>query len=309
MRNHLVDFLMRKVEAGQANNLVFLTGDLGFSVLEPLQNILGKRFLNVGINEALMMSMAAAMGKQGYKVFTYSITPFATFRCLEQIRNDICYHNSNVTVVGVGAGFGYGPLGATHHALEDLAAIWSLPNMKVLCPADLTEAELSFEKCWNESGPCYLRIGKGGEGKLSDKSFQHYSDCSVIEYRSGSDLTFISTGHILSEILEAERKLSETGIKCQVLSVPVLKPFPHESLKKHIASRRILVVEELVPFGGFSGEVSKSIHNGQLSVYLKTQSSLDSFAKDVGSFKFQRDKVGLSASQLVSKALSFIKEV
>jgi transketolase len=253
-----------------------------------------------------MTSAAAGIAKEGFKVFTYSITPFATFRCLEQIRNDICYHNLNVTVVGVGAGYGYGPLGATHHALEDVAALWSLPNMKVFSPADIAQTEWSFNEIWSHGGPNYLRLGKGGEGALADLP----RECAegAFEYRGGSDVTLLCVGHILDEVLRTSEMLKSEGLSAQVISVPQLKPFPGRDLINLIKSKYIFAIEELNPYGGFSAQFAKLLlESGKDISLFRSVSVQDQFAKTVGSMKFQRHLNQMDSKNLtnfVTKNLS-----
>lgn len=305
MRNEVAEFILKKSEA-HPDNLVFMTGDLGFSVLEPLKERLGKHFINVGVAESMMTTLAAAFASYGHKTFSYSITPFATFRCLEQIRNDICYHNKDVTVIGIGAGFGYGALGPTHHAVEDLAAVWSLPNISVYHPADLNEAFACFEHSWNIKGPKYLRLSKGGDGYLSRTPLNDFKDFKVVEYATGKDLTVISTGNILVDVLKAVSQFSDRSI--QVLSCPVIKPFPEEELVSKITSSSIVVVEELSPYGGFSGHCSKAIlkHKPGLCQNFKVLSAADAFSKVVGSTEFQRRNAGISADIIESTIRSLI---
>lgn len=292
MRNTLANFLVNKIDLDKAGQFVFLTGDLGFSVLEPLREKLGKRFINAGVAEALMASAAAGIARDGFKVYVYSITPFATFRCLEQIRNDIAYHNLDVTVVGVGAGYGYGALGPTHHALDDLAAMWSLPQMKIYSPGDLTEAKFCYEDCWVSTGPKYLRIGKGGEPgfKYSGRSLGG----GIFEYRSGAKITLITTGSIASEVMEATADMDDV----QILTLTVLKPFPETLLTSAVKSNRVLVIEELYPYGGFSGEVAKALISSKNMDHFRVMSAKDAFAKVVGNATKLRKDSGMSRESI-----------
>lgn len=302
MRNRFVKCLMDKVDSQGADRVAVLTGDLGFSVLEPLRERLGAQFINVGVSEALMATMAAGIASQGFKTFIYSITPFVTFRCLEQIRNDICYHNMDVTVVGVGAGYGYGSLGPTHHALEDLAALWAIPNMKVYCPADLIQTDWAFETNWNSVGPSYLRIGKGGEGTIP----QTFRDCGlgIMEYGTGADLTVITTGSITQEVLRMMSQFNRE-LDIQVLSLVQLKPFPEAELIRLIKSHKICVVEELSPYGGLSGAVSKALLQAGFRVdKFFALSAPDEFAQHVGDMNYQRTISGLDASRMAQ----FVRE-
>ncbi len=303
MRNRFVEHLVNKAHEGQLEKTFILTGDLGFSVLEPLQKLLKDRFVNVGINESLMASAAAGISSEGYKVFIYSIAPFTTFRCLEQIRNDICYHNVDVTVVGIGAGYGYGSLGPTHHAVEDLAALWALPNMKVFSPADIVQSDWCFEKNFHSAGPSYLRLGKGREGELCSKE-QMIND-GIWEIGEGSDFTIITTGHILEEGLKLSSLLKNKGLSPQVLSVAVLKPFPVETLTSAIKSKKIIVLEEMSPYGSFSSHVAKVILSKGMKIdVFRAFSTQDQFAKVVGSAKFQRKQQMLDAESIFNRIIN-----
>src|SRR2546427_13117639 len=149
--------------AERDERVMLVVGDLGFGVVEPFASRFPARFLNVGVAEQNMTGIAAGLALSGKIVFTYSIANFATLRCLEQIRNDVCYHNANVKVVAVGGGLAYGALGSTHHATEDLAILRALPGLVVIAPGDPVEAELATHAVVEYQGPCYLRLGKAGE--------------------------------------------------------------------------------------------------------------------------------------------------
>ena len=147
-------------------NIELMTGDLGFGVLKPFWEQLPDQFVNAGIAEQNMTSAAAGMALEGKTVFTYSIGNFPTLRCLEQIRNDCAYHHANVKIVCVGGGFVYGSLGMSHQATEDIAVMRALPDVAVLCPGDLVEAEEATRAIARYPGTCYLRLGRGGEKRI-----------------------------------------------------------------------------------------------------------------------------------------------
>ena len=303
VRNEFVRFLKNKIDEGRADNIAVITGDLGYSVLEPLVAALGPRFINAGVAEASMTSIAAALAADGMKVFTYSITPFATFRCLEQIRNDVCYHNLDVTVVGVGAGFAYGTLGPTHHATEDLAALWALPNLRVYCPGDLAEAKICFEQGFRRKQPQYWRLGKGGEGSVTPIARVNLSnESSVQEYVRGTDLTVICTGTVLGDVYPAVMR-AMPGARIQLLTCPLLKPFPESELLARITSGKVLIVEELNPYGGFSSLVSRSLLTLAPRRWesVRVMSALDRFAPEVGGAAFQRHGVGLDQNAVFAQ--------
>lgn len=298
MRNTFVDLLSKSLkEQKNKKPVCVLTGDLGYSVLEPLMLNLGDRFINVGVAEANMTSIAAALAHDGFKVFTYSIMPFATFRCLEQIRNDVCYHNLDVTVVGIGAGYGYGLLGPTHHSTEDLAALWALPNIHVYTPGDTQELKILFDEVLENESPKYLRLGKGGESVL--KADLPHQTGHVFEYSSGTDLTVISNGPISKEALNASM---QSGKSIQFLSVAKVKPFPEEELIRKLQNRKILIVDELNPYGGFADHVCKVlVTNDYKFDSIKTISAHDAFAKIPGLMDFQRHQAGISAEYILKK--------
>src|SRR5260370_29105354 len=148
--------------------IMLLTSDLGYKIFDAFAGEFPGRLLNVGVAEGNMIGVAAGLALGGMRPFTYSIAPFATLRCLEQIRNDVCYHNLPVTIVGVGGGYSYGHNGPTHHALEDIAVMRVLPNMTVVCPGDPIETELAVAAAAAHGRPLYLRIGRAGDARVHD---------------------------------------------------------------------------------------------------------------------------------------------
>jgi transketolase len=157
-------FIKALTDLAETDNRIWLvTGDLGFSVLEEFASRFPDRYLNVGVAEQNMTGVAAGLAMSGKIVFTYSIANFPTLRCLEQVRNDVCYHNANVKIVAVGGGLAYGAQGYTHHAIEDLAILRALPNIRVIAPGDPAETRAAVMAIVNTPGPCYLRLGKAGE--------------------------------------------------------------------------------------------------------------------------------------------------
>ena len=161
MRNAFIDELIELAKVNQ--NIVLMVGDLGFSVVEPFQEQFPDRFFNAGVAEQNMMSMAAGLASEGCHVFVYSIANFPTFRCAEQIRNDVAYHQLAVTTVAVGGGLAYGNLGYSHHAVQDYALMRSMPNMLIASPGDPLEVRACLRYLTQNPQPSYLRLGKAGE--------------------------------------------------------------------------------------------------------------------------------------------------
>lgn len=164
MRNAFVSTITEL--AAQDERVVVIANDIGFSLWDDFRARFPKRWYNAGIAEQNMMSMAAGMASAGLRPFVYAIASFGVYRCLEQIRADVCYHNLPVVIVGVGAGLSYAALGPTHHALEDIACLRAMPNMTIVCPCDPVETRLATRAALSQPVPVYLRLGKNGEPTL-----------------------------------------------------------------------------------------------------------------------------------------------
>src|SRR5215469_2111226 len=211
MRNTFIETLCALAEEDE--RVWLLSGDLGYSVLERFATRFPRRYLNMGVAEQNMTGVAAGLALSGKIVFTYSIANFPVMRCLEQIRNDVGYHNANVKIVAVGGGLAYGTAGYTHHGVEDIAVMRMMPNMTVIAPGDPTETRLATHAILHHDGPCYLRLGKGGEPTIHTEppDFQIGQAITLRSADSGDDVTLISTGAILAETLPAADRLAAGG--------------------------------------------------------------------------------------------------
>ena len=255
MRNAFLDQLFEL--ARKDSRIVFITGDLGFSVVERYMEELPDQFVNAGVAEQNMTGIAAGMALCGKVVFTYSIANFPTLRCLEHIRNDVCYHDANVKIVSVGGGFAYGSMGTTHHATEDLGVMRMLPNMVVIAPGDPIEAKAATRAVVEREGPCYLRLGKAGEPVLHDEPLA-FEIGRAIRVREGSDVALLSTGGMLQTALHVAERLAPQGIGARVLSVHTLKPVDEESiLQAALETRAIVTIEEHSIVGGLGSAVAE----------------------------------------------------
>lgn len=259
MRNTFIKELIKYAEMDP--RIVLITGDLGYSVLEPFQKKFPERFINAGIAEQNMTGLAAGLALSGKIPFTYSIANFATLRCLEQIRNDICYHNANAKIVSVGSGFAYGTQGYTHHGTEDISIMRCLPNMNVFSPADSVETQALVKAMVEINGPCYLRLAKADEPILHD-TLDYYTYPKMIQLRSGLQGVILSTGVITGKIAEF---LSSKNLNYAHYSVPSIKPLDVETLTALARSfHTILTVEEHQLNGGFGSAVLESLNNLQM---------------------------------------------
>ena len=283
-------------------NLILITGDLGFGVLKPFWETLPDQFINAGIAEQNMTGIAAGLALEGKTVFTYSIGNFPTLRCLEQIRNDCAYHNANVKIVCVGGGFVYGSLGMSHHATEDLSIMRALPNVTVLAPGDLVEAECATKAVYSHKGTCYLRLGRGGEKRIHEK-IDKFKIGKAIRINDGDKVAIFSTGAIFDEVIEASNMLNEQGIYPALYTFTTVKPIDVETIE--ICARKydlIVTVEEHNIIGGFGSAVSEVLAelSGQRGRVLKIGLN-DKYSSIVGSQKYLRDVYGMSAEKIAEK--------
>jgi transketolase len=298
--------------ARRDRRVMLLTADLGFGVLDAFAEAFPQQYLNVGVAEQNMTGVATGLALEGKIVFTYSIGNFPTLRCLEQIRNDVCYHNANVKIVCIGGGFCYGPLGASHHATEDLAVMRALPQMKVMAPGDLAETRLTTRMAYETTGPCYLRLGRGGEAQVHLQALNSSLGQAIALFPEG-EVALLSTGGILKDVVTAREILAGQGISASLHSVPFLKPLDHE-LIRHISqtSRLMVTIEEHSIIGGLGGVVAEVL--GELAGPKPTLLRLglrDSFSSEVGDQQYLRKTYGLSPeaiAQSVGEALSITEK-
>src|ERR1017187_1325869 len=238
--------------------VILLSGDLGFAVLNEYTARFPRQFLNVGVAEQNMSGLAAGLALEGHTVFTYSIGNFPTLRCLEQIRHDICYHGANVKIVCIGGGMSYGAVGFSHHATEDLAILRSLPGMVVLSPGDLWETAEAARYLISHRGPAYLRLDKS-VAPPTTRSGEVFLPGRIRTVRDGSDVTLAATGGILGEALLAADALAEQGMFCRVLSVHTVKPLDAGALfAAALETGGIVSIEEHTVEGGLGGAIAET---------------------------------------------------
>jgi transketolase len=215
MRKTFVDSLLGL--AKKDPKILLVVGDLGYGVVDEFKNQLPEQFINFGINEQSMMSAAAGLAQEGFRPFVYSIGNFPTARCLEQIRNDVCYMNLPVTIVSVGSGFAYGTAGYSHHLIEDLSMLRGLPNLAIYSPSDSNDANDNLEEIMKNSKPSYLRLGKGGEIDLNAKTSNKLTGHRT--YQEGPDGLLLFMGTIGNEVLAAGKLLDGFGIHPTIASI------------------------------------------------------------------------------------------
>lgn len=238
-------FIKQLTEEAKSNDKIFLiVGDIGFSVVEEFVELFPNRFLNAGVAEQNMIGIAAGLAKEGYNVYVYSIGNFPTLRCMEQIRYDVAYHNFNVKIVSVGAGYAYGSLGASHHATEELGMMRTIPDMVVCSPGDPIEAKAITAISAKYNGPMYLRLGKAGESIVHFNEIGDLTIGDIVQIKTGcnSKNALLVSGSILAYAVEF---VQNNRIQTDIFSIPFVKPL-NVDYANAIAEKyeNIIVLEE-----------------------------------------------------------------
>ena len=302
-------FIRTLIDLARGDERIFLlVGDLGHSVVEPFAQEFPDRFINIGVAEQNMTGVATGLALSGKIAFTYSIGNFATLRCLEQIRNDVCYHSANVKIVSTGSGLAYGALGMTHHATEDLAIMRALPNMTVVAPGDITETMLATQAIVEWPGPCYLRLTKP-DGPVTPQAASNFQIGKAVMIRNGSDVTLIAIGGILYNTVQAAERLERQRIQVRVLSMHTLKPLDAEAvLAAAQETSAIITVEEHSIIGGLGSAVAEVLaDSSNLSIAFKRIGINDLFCPQVGSQEYLRKAHSLSVEGIVKAVQSLMK--
>jgi transketolase len=300
VRNAFADEITRLGKADP--RVVLLSGDIGNKLFDRFKAQAPGRFFNCGVAEANMMGVAAGMALCGLRPIVYTITPFTTTRCFEQIRVDVCYHKAPVIIVGTGSGLSYADLGPTHHSCEDMAILRTLPGMTVLAPADQVELRLALREALRRDGPVYMRIGKKGEPTVHEVEPQ-FRIGQAITLRTGTDACLISTGIMAPVVMAAAQMLEGRGISTRVEDFHTVKPLDEATLAAVFSSYPVVaVVEEHGKIGGLAGGISewlagRSTGRGSLLSF----GTDDAFMHEVGSQDYARRKFGLTAENIAKQ--------
>lgn len=306
MRNNFLSALLEIAE--KDDRVWLLCGDLGYSVLEPFAEKYPSRFVNMGVAEQNMAGVAAGLAMAGKTVFIYSIANFPIMRCLEQIRNDICYHNLNVKIVAVGCGLAYGSHGYTHHGVEDLAVMRTLPNLVTIAPGDPAEARLATKAIAAWDGPCYLRLGKANE-PVAHTTEPEFRIGKAIRVTEGNDICLISTGGMLPLAVAAAQHLESEGYSAQLLSMHTISPLDKEAIIE-AANRtgRIITIEEHGP-GGLGTVVAETLAEAGCGIRFHAMRLDPNPIKRAGSQETLRAAQGLSVGGITERAQSMLVDV
>jgi transketolase len=295
--------------AAQRTDVTLLSGDIGNRMFERYKEVAPERFINCGIAEANMMSLAAGMALSGLRPVIYTITPFTTTRCLEQIRVGVAYHQAPVVIVGTGSGLSYAELGPTHHSLEDMAILRTLPGINVVAPADSAELVAQLREALNSDFPTYMRIGKKGEPALHCASARlGIGKANLV--REGSDLLVVGVGPILSEAVQAADAVGRDGVSVAVASLGGTKPLDTtflESMAKRFPLW--LSLEEHGIIGGLGSALLEwSAERDELAIRIKRLGVPDTFIHELGKQAYTRSKLGLDAAALAKTFMQLMKD-
>lgn len=302
MRNTVINYLYE--EAKKDKNIMLLIWDLWYWVVEEFQKNIPDQFINVGIAEQNMIGIAAGLALTWKKVFCYSIVPFVTMRCYEQIRVDVCSQNLDVTLIGVWWWFAYGSLGNTHYGIEDINVMKWLPNMKILAPADKHEAKLCVEYLFAYKWPCYIRLNRWWEPDVYENWLSDISIENGIELKTGNDISIISTGNILWNVIKTAEILEKQWIHTQVISIPCIKPMNADAIVSHIKSKKwIFTVEEHTIIWWLGDSIASIMAENRIASIFKKFGIPDIFPSLVWNQEYMRGLVWLDPESLAKSIL------
>jgi len=291
--------------AANDERIVLLSGDIGNRLFDRFRERFPDRFYNCGVAEANMTGLAAGLALSGLRPFTYTITPFATTRVIEQIRVDICYHDVPVVIVGTGSGLSYASLGPTHHSCEDVGILRCFPNLTVLCPADSAEVGPAIEATLSLSGPAYMRLGKKGEPVVHDTPPVFKIGRGIV-MREGTDVCMLGMGTMTAVALEAAKILAERGVSAKVVSMHTVKPLDEPLLDDAFSGfKAVAVVEEHSVIGGLGSAVAEWLaRRDGPHPPLVACGTPDAFISEAGSQQWMRERCGLTGPAVAAKILA-----
>lgn len=308
MRNAFADELTKLGDRDP--RVVMLSGDIGNRLFDKFRAAHAGRFFNCGVAEQNMMGVAAGLAMSGLKPIAYTITPFVTTRCLEQIRTDACYHELPVVIVAVGAGLAYAGLGPSHHACEDIAFLRSIPNMAVVCPGDAWEVRGALRAALKHDTPVYIRMGKKGEPVVHRRIPEGFAIGKALTLQEGKDVCLLSTGNMLPEAIESAHQLRIKGVSARVVSFHTVKPLDSGCLEDAFARFALVAtIEEHSLIGGFGAAVAEWVvdHNVKPRRFIRFGTP-DAFIKWSGEQDYARERLGLTGMRMADRILRVLAQ-
>ncbi len=302
MRKAFISSLIEHAKTDES--LIVMTADLGFTVFEEFAEAYPGRFINAGIAEANMVGLAAGLATTGHTVFAYSIATFASMRCLEQFRTDVCLHKLPVILVGAGGGYGYGAAGPTHHAVEDLALMRALPNNSVWTPGDPEETSRVISGLARDPRPAYVRIGKVGEPPLPAPPTAKDAPLHAARRLSeGSDALILSIGNISVDVADAVSQLAGKKHALSHIHFPAIRPLDEDAIVNACAAtnaRDVFIVEEHILNCGFYGAVAEFVGSQGLGLKLHALGIPTTMDHTVGNQSSMRARAGIDVASIVN---------
>jgi transketolase len=302
MRNRFADVFY---ELGKADpRLCVVVADISpAGSIAKFRTEFPRRFVNTGVSEQIMIGMVAGMAQRGLRPFAYTIATFTLYRPFEMVRNDLCYQNLPVTIVGIGGGVTYSTLGATHHAQEDVAIACAIPNLAVVAPCDPSETEAATRWCAaQERGPVYLRLGKAGEPDLTKQAPDGWAFGKLRRLREGRDVCILSYGPIMKRVFVLAERFTAAGKSAAIASVHTLKPLDVEGLTGILRSfKHVVVVEECAPNGSLAMRVKELAWTADASCRIDTFTLKDAFIHCYGSHDDILDAHGLGVADMAAR--------
>ena len=305
MRDNFINALINLAENDK--EIVLLTGDLGFGVFEKFESRFPSQYYNVGVAEQNMIGLATGLALEGKKVVTYSIGNFGILRCLEQIRNDACYHDANITISANGGGFSYGSLGMSHHTTEDLAILRALPNMSVVAPCTADEAGEAITAMIMNGGTGYLRLDKSSAKDCLSK--EPFVIGKSRRYKEGKDITLIATGSILGEANTASVELRKLGIEARVVGMHSIKPIDVDEITDAVSNTGgIVTVEEHNKDGGLGSAIAEVCMDlGMIPSKFLRIGLENKYSSIVGTQQYLRSRYDMDSKAIVKKVLDLLE--
>ena len=289
-------------------DVVLLAGDIGNRLFDNFKKNNPDRFYNCGVAEANMTGVASGLASSGFKPVTYTITPFNTARCFEQIRLDICYPNLPVIIVGTGSGLSYASLGATHHSMEDISILKTLPNLQIICPGDQKEVREALIKAYESNKPTYIRLGKKGE-PLIHKTKPDFQIGKSIFLKKGENVALLGVGNALSIASKCEEELLAKDIKSDLISFHTPKPLDKRLLTNLFKSNKLIVIiEEHGLIGGVGSSVLEwANENRHNTKNILRFGGPDKFLTGCGNQIEARKLIGLTSKKICAQILKILK--
>ncbi|MEM3265166.1 MAG: transketolase C-terminal domain-containing protein [Thermoplasmata archaeon] len=297
MRNAFVEVLSKQMSRDK--NTILLSADLGWGSFDHIREKYSNQFFNVGLAEQAMIGISAGMAKMGKNVFAYSIIPFILYRAFEQVRNDVCYPDLPVRLVGTGAGLAYGEAGATHHPFEDLRISGALPNLVVLSPSDPEEVRVLFQKMQRIKHPTYMRLTRSGDPIIHNKQ-SSIRIGKALKLSEGDDILILSIGGVTKIALDAATTLNEKRDVAELLEIHTFKPFDDYAVIKAAEGKKLVVTVE-DSTGALEERVAKVLINANRPPRLLSFKLPDQFTHIVGKSNYLLEHYGISAKNIIEQ--------